>query len=326
MPSSDIANPSAPRFSVVVIHRNGSERLQDALNSILAAIDPLQDEVLIVDNHSTDDSLDHAAARYPDVRIIRNPCNSGYARACNQGIRAAQGEFILLCNNDLVLPPNAITQFSADFNALPNAGLIGGQLLGANGALSRSAGPASNLWSELGLGSKRRINFNGHQPIQVGAVVGACMAVRRDATLQAGLLDEDFFFYFEEAEWCVRLVRHGWAIMIDPRVRIIHAGGASTQSYFYGSRIEFFRSRLLYWQKTLPLPAVCLLYAWRLPWLALDAVFYLAATIITLGQSRKLKNKLRDKTVVLAWLIGGCPSDWGLPDKCPTMARPEGRS
>ncbi len=305
------------RFSVVVIHRNGTDRLQDAVDSILAAIDPLRDEVIVVDNHSTDDSLTQFAARHPQLRIISNPCNMGYARACNQGIGASNSEYILLCNNDLRLPANSIEQFAADLRDHPEAGLIGGQLLGGNGALSRSAGPASDLWSELGLASKRRIDYQGEQPIQVGAIVGACMAARRSAILQAGPLDEDFFFYYEEVEWCVRLTRHGWSVMIDPRVRVLHAGGASTRPYFYGSRVEFFRSRLLYWKKTLPLPAVCLLYAWRLPRLLLDVVFYLTATLLTLGLSGKLRHKLMDRGVVLAWLLAGCPRDWGLPDKCP---------
>jgi len=319
--TTDAGAPSALRFTVVVVHRNGAERLLEVLDSIAAAIDPARDEIIVVDNHSTDDSLAQAAERHPQICIIRNPCNAGYARACNQGIREGRGEYILLCNNDLRLPPHILEQFAADFGDYPHAGLIGGQLLGPDGALSRSAGPASDLFSELGLRSGRRLEFSGDAPIQVGAVVGACMAVRRAAIAQAGALDEDFFFYYEEAEWCVRLARHGWAVMLDPRIRITHVGGASTRPYYYGSRVEFFRSRLLYWHKTLPSPAVWLLFCWRIPRLLLDAVFYLAATLLTLGLSRKLKYKFLDKAIVLAWLVAGRPSGWGLPDKCPALIR-----
>ncbi len=306
---------ATPRFTVAVIHRNGAERLHESLRSIAQAMDPDRDEIVVVDNASTDGSLDAVLADYPQARVIRNDCNGGYARACNQAMRAGQGEFFLLCNNDLSLPTDALGMFEEDFRQFPHAGLIGAQLLGADGAPVRSCGPATTFRTELGFKHRRMAT-----PVDVSVVetvVGACMAVRRTAVEQAGPLDEDFFFYYEEAEWCVRLVRRGWKVMLDPRVCVTHFGGGSTRAHYHGARVEFFRSRLLFWKKTMSAGFVLILLLWHLPKMLLDVVFYMTATLLTLGCFSKPRAKLFDRIVVLAWLLAGRPDHWGLPDKCP---------
>ncbi len=308
------AKPSK-RFSIVVVHRNGNQRLLNFLNSVKSAINIDQDEVIVVDNHSSDNSIENAQSKYPFIHVINNACNTGYAHACNQGIQKSCGEYILICNNDLELSPNILDQFITDFNQNPNAGLIGGQLLASDGSLSRSAGNATTFYTELGFKSKRKPTFDANQPNKVGAVVGACMAIRRETILDAGSLDDDFFFYYEETEWCLRIRRHGWDILFDPRIRITHTGGASTQSYFKAARIEFFRSRLLYWKKTLPTFNILILYLFHIPKLVFDSFIYLLLTTLTLGKNKKLKYKLTDKSLMLSWVLLGFPKSWGLPDK-----------
>ena len=303
------------RFSIVVVHRNGNQRLLNFLNSVKSAINIDQDEVIVVDNHSSDDSIENAQSKYPFIKVINNDCNTGYAYACNQGIQKSCGNYILICNNDLELSPNILDQFITNFNQNPNVGLIGGQLFANNGSLSRSAGNATTFYTELGFKSKRKPIFDTNIPSKVGSVVGACMAVRREAILDAGSLDDDFFFYYEETEWCLRIRRHGWDILFDPRIKILHTGGASTQSYFKAARIEFFRSRLIYWKKTLPVFNILILYLLHIPKLAFDSLIYLILTILTLGKNQKLKYKLTDKSLMLSWVFLGFPKSWGLPDK-----------
>lgn len=305
------------RFTVAVIHRNGAERLETALTSIEQAIDPARDEVIVVDNASTDGSLAPVLARHPGVQAIRNDCNAGYARACNQAMRTGRGEFFLLCNNDLTLPAEALARFAEDFRGFPRAGLIGPQLLGADGAPVRSSGPASTFLTELGFKSRRRDTPKTAGISAVETVVGACIAVRRAAVEEVGPLDEDFFFYYEEAEWCNRLVRRGWDVLLDPTVRVTHFGGGSTRAHHHAARVEFFRSRLLYWQKTMPRPLVLVLLSWHIPKMLLDVVFYSTVTVLTLGLPARSRAKLLERLLVLAWLLAGRPADWGLPDKCP---------
>lgn len=305
------------RFTVAVIHRNGGERLDQALSSIEQAIDPVRDEIIVVDNASSDASLEPVLARHPGVQAIRNECNGGYAYACNQAMRAGRGRYFLVCNNDLRLPPDALTRFEEGFHEFPKAGLIGGQLLGEDGGMQHSSGGSPGFLSELGLLHTKAQPPDRGRVEQVEGLVGACMAARRAAVEAAGGLDESFFFYFEEAEWCVRMRRSGWEVLFDPRVRVVHVGGASTRPLQRAARVEFFRSRLLYYRRTMNLPQTALLYCWRGLHLLWGLLSYGLLVGLTLGRSPRLRGKLDERLLLLAWLVHACPADWGLPDKCP---------
>lgn len=291
--------------------------LLDALSALMQAIGR-DDEVILVDNGSSDNSVAQVKARLPEVRIIENGCNNGFARACNQGLRQARGDFILFLNNDAFLPAGAMERFAEDFAADPKAALIGGQLVGEDGRPQRSAGVAPGFFSEIGLLRRRHPDVaNLDEPVEVETLVGACMAVRRAALADAGPLDEDFFFYFEETEWCVRLRRRGWKVMVDPRVRIRHLKGASTRGVRRDAQVEVLRSRLLYYRKTMPFVLALPLSIWRILRLTVNTATHIVLVALTLGQAQALRNKLIIYSTQLAWLALGCPESWGLPDKCP---------
>lgn len=305
------------RFSVVIVHRNGAQMLMDALTALAQACSA-QDEVIVVDNGSGDDSVVRVKAEFPTVRVIENGCNNGFARACNQGLRLARGEFVLFLNNDAIVPSDALERFYADFTAYPRAALIGGQLLGADGRPQRSAGEAPGVLTELGLRRRKHPDVSRRTaPVEVETLVGACMALRRAALAEAGPMDEDFFFYFEETEWCVRLRRHGWQVLVDPRIRITHLRGASTRGVRRDAQVEVLRSRLLYYWKTMPREAAALLCAWRVVRVLVNTASNLALVLLTLGLVRGLRARLAIYATQLAWLALGRPEHWGLPDKCP---------
>lgn len=305
------------RFSIVIVHRNGAQMLLNALAALMQAIGR-DDEVILVDNGSTDESLKQAKSVLPTVLIIENGCNNGFARACNQGLAKARGEFVLFLNNDAFISPEALDLFAQDFAAYPKAALIGGQLLGQDGVPQRSTGLAPTFFSEIGLAHRTPPDLSGEAgPIEVETLVGACMAFRRSLADTAGRLDEDFFFYFEETEWCLRLRRLGWQIVFDPRIRVTHLKGASTRSIRRDAQIEMFRSRLLYYWKTMPAYAAITLSVWRVLRLIINSVSGLLLVVLTLGQARTVRAKLIIYLTQLAWLFFGCPSSWGLADKCP---------
>jgi len=131
-----------------------------------------------------------------------------------------------------------------------------------------------------------------------------------------GMYDEDFYFYHEETEWCHRINNSKWKVMFAPEIKISHVGGGSTSDVFASSRIEFFRSRLIFWEKIFPKYQVLILYIWNIPKLILDLAFYLSVTIITLNLNIRLRKKLIDRVVVISWLLLGKPNSWGLPNKC----------
>jgi N-acetylglucosaminyl-diphospho-decaprenol L-rhamnosyltransferase len=272
-----------------------------------------------VDNGSSDGSPEQVAAAYPQVQIIRNHCNNGFARANNQAIARAEGEFVVLLNNDAFLEAHTLTRFEYVFQTNLRCAVVAGQLVDAEGRRQRSSGRVPTALGELGLGflqSAPRLP-PPETLTEVESVVGACMAVRAAAIREAGSLDNDFFFYFEETEWCHRLRAHGWQVLLEPTARITHLKGANTRGKRRGAQIEMLRSRLAFYRKTMKAPLAFLVTLVRILRLFINTLVNLAVTVVTLG----LLPRQREKTIVyclqLAWIVLGCPEHWGLEDKCP---------
>lgn len=304
--------------------------LLNTLSALTRAWDAKRDEVFLVDNGSTDDSLERVAAAFPQTIIIRNRCNNGFARANNQAIARASGEFILLLNSDAVIAADVLERFAADFRRDPRIGAITGQLQDAAGGLQRSCGALPTALNELGLGFLKRkpVMVEHDGLVETETLVGACMAVRDAAIQEAGSLDNDFFFYGEDIEWSYRLRRHGWKVVVDPAARITHIKGGATRGKRRGAQIEMLRARLQFYRKTMSAPLALFVTLFRVLRLFINSLVNLAAMILTLG----LLAKTREKTIIyflqLAWLALGKPEHWGLPDKCPrgidpTMASEE---
>lgn len=312
------------RFCIVIPHRNGADLLLGALAAVKAGWDPGRDEIIVVDNGSTDDSVAALLAAHPDVDVIRNPCNNGFGRACNQGLARAGGEFALILNNDARLPAGALDAFTDFFHAHPRSGLIAGQLTGPDGQPQRSFGYRPGFASETGLGPRRKAVLPvSKAPFQVETLVGACLAARMAAVADTGGFDEDFFFYFEETEWCLRLRRRGWEVWLLPEVAVVHGKGESTRPLRGNAQLEMLRSRLLYYRKAFPFPLAAFLTLWRVLRLVLNTLSAVLGTLLTAGLVPGIRRKSRAYLTQLVWLLLGCPAGWGLPDKCP---RPSGRT
>lgn len=307
------------RFSVIIVHRNGAAMLLATLAALHRACDLGRDEIFLIDNHSNDDSVDQALAQYPHLKTIHNACNNGFARACNQGISRAQGEFVLLLNNDAQPAPDVLLRIEQVFRNHPAAAVVAAQLMDAQGQSQRSFGRVPTMRDEIGLRRARKPYCHEIAPdvLDTESVIGACMAVRMAAIKQAGSLDDDFFFYFEETEWCHRLRRNGWLVLLAREAKVLHLKGASTRGLRVGAQIEMLRSRLTFYRKTLPPFQARLLTAWRMVRLLLNTLSHTLAVVLTLGLAARLRQKLKVYAMLMAWLALGKPETWGLPDKCP---------
>ena len=298
--------------------------LLDTLSALTRAWDGTRDELFLVDNGSSDNSPERVASVFPQTVIIRNRCNNGFARANNQAIARATGEFILLLNSDASVAVDVLDRFETAFRREPRIGAMTGQLQDAAGGWQRSCGPLPTALNELGLGFLRKkpvlAELNGL--IETETVIGACMAVRDTAIQEAGSLDDDFFFYAEDIEWCHRLRQHGWKVVVDPAARITHIKGGATRGKRRGAQVEMLRARLQFYRKTMSPLAASLLTFWRIIRLLINIVTNLLTVLLTLGLSGKLRNKLGVYLVQLAWLALGKPEHWGLPDKCPRGSDP----
>lgn len=200
---------------------------------------------------------------FPQVRCIANDQNLGYAGGNNAGAKIAQGRYLFLLNPDTVVQPDALGQLVDYMDAHSTIGAVGPQLLWPDGTIqsSRRRFPTlgSLFWESTLLGQWfpnnqhiRRYHMLDQSPAQAKAVdwlVGAAILIRRDIWLQVGPLDETFFMYFEETDWCRRCVEAGWEIHYLPEAQIIHYEGKSSEQVIATRTIRFQRSKLRYVQK-----------------------------------------------------------------------------
>lgn len=238
-----------PDLSVVIVSFNTLEVLRACLTALRTAADGLTIEIIVVDNGSTDGSLDYLNEQGPGIRLIANHVNTGFAHANNRGLAVATAETLLLLNSDAFVTSEALRAALDTFQARPDVGLIGVRLLNPDRSLQAESGRFSSLWDDIATS----LGFDQHRPrptsiTQAGPadwVQGACMFVRREALAGVGGLDTTYFMYSEEVDWCRRFWQHGWQVWYLPDTPIVHIGGASSQRNDLGRRAALYRSRIL---------------------------------------------------------------------------------
>ena len=231
-------------ISAIIVNYNAGPLLRGCVDSLLAC--PLGIEIIVVDNASHDDSLE-GLPESPQVRIIRNPSNMGFAAACNIGMQAASAPFLLFLNPDCYFQPGAVATLLAGLQSGDRVGMVGGLLVNEDGTEQgggrravptpwRSLVRASGLHRFSDRWPKLFYDFHLHKlplpesPIEVEAISGACMLVKREVVEDIGLWDEGYFLHCEDLNWCMRFRQKGWKILFVPDARFNHAHGACSQS------------------------------------------------------------------------------------------------
>ena len=247
------------KISIIILNWNTRDLLAQCLDSIEQHKGEFQLEILVVDNASTDGSQAMLKEKYPQIQLIINSQNVGFAKGNNQAMQVAQGDYFLLWNSDAFAIPGAMQSLLYLAEKEPKAGIVGAQLRNADNSFQASYSPFPNQWREFliltGLGrafldpaypSLGPEEEKGPQIVDY--VEGACLLVRRQAFQEVGGLDEGYFMYAEEVDWCYRMAKHGWQVWYQPEAKIIHLGGASSagrrthrEADLYRSRIRFFR-------------------------------------------------------------------------------------
>ncbi len=249
-------------LSVIVVNWNVKELLAACLQSLLAE-EGLTLEIIVVDSASTDGSPDMVRELFPGVRLMASRQNLGYAGGNNAGAAEARGRYLLLLNPDTVVRPGALAGMVAYLETHPAVGALGPQLLWPDGTIQSSRRrfptPGSLFWESTLLGQwfpenhhLRRYHLAGRAPDTtqpVDWVVGAALLVRAETWRQVGPLDEDFFMYFEETDWCRRAALAGWEIHYLPQAQIIHYEGKSSEQVLPARTLRFQRSKLRYTRK-----------------------------------------------------------------------------
>jgi GT2 family glycosyltransferase len=259
---------SAPvDVSIVIVNWNAKDYLRDCLRSIAAETRACSYEVIVADNNSTDGSQEMLRAEFPDVHAILNETNFGFAGGNNQGLAVARGRYVLLLNPDTLVLDGAIDTCVAYADGLRDArvGVLGCQVWEDAETIQQTCfkfpSPLNLLLSMLGL--ERRFPssrffsraemgwWDRRDERDVDVVSGMFMLVRREALEQVGPMDDGYFMYAEEADWCFRFWQHGWACRFTPRARIMHleGGGRSTRLVSANMYVQLQKSILRFHRK-----------------------------------------------------------------------------
>ncbi len=314
-PAGQVREWLGMELSIIIVNWNTRELLQKCLESVEATVRDFSQEVIVVDNASTDGSVAMLKERFPGVRRIENSENRGFGTANNQALRIMAGRYALLLNSDAVLNKNAVTELFTCLENHPEAAMACGQLLNADGSRQNSIAAFPTLLTLLAnmplleylfprrFPSKR---YSHSGPVEVDSGVGACLMVRKAAIDAVGFFDERYFFFFEETDWAYQMRRAGWKVLHVPSASIYHLQGQSIGRNI-SSRIEFYRSRYQFFRKWKNRPYYLAVRVVILLRLAVDWLLTSLGVLLTLGLKRELRDKWTVYGNLLVWHLRGCP-------------------
>jgi hypothetical protein len=249
-------------LSIIIVNWNTRDLLRRCLESVGATVPPLSFEVIVVDNASTDGSPDMVAESFPDALLIRNPSNDGFAAANNLGLAKSNSKYVMLLNPDAELHPGAVQRMIDFADAHPEAAVVGPRLLNSDGSLQKNGQKfptfareflhITKLYRFMGSSFDRiyewgRDDFD--KTSEVDSVTGACMLVRSEAVKAVGLLDDIFFMYYEEVDWCYRMHRAGWKVYYLPDAVVTHHHGQASEKIGLTKMRIAYNSQFLYFRK-----------------------------------------------------------------------------
>ncbi len=241
-------------LSVILVSFNDRIHLEQCLRSLLAVLPEKNMEIVVVDNNSSDGSPDLVKNRFPDVKLIRNKENFGFARACNLGIRASVGEFVLFLNIDTDVYVQALNVLLKKIRENPSIGAVGPALLSDQKTYQVSFGKRIDFFSEFiqkgffNLYYAKKLKSD-NKIRDVGWLSAACMLARRKALEEVGCFDENYFLYFEDIDLCYKMRQAGWTLRFLPQEHIFHIGGTSTSMVKNSSRYHYRKSQIYFYRK-----------------------------------------------------------------------------
>lgn len=250
-------------LSVCILTQNHCKMLQDCLSSIFENTHDVSLEIIVVDNGSTDGTIEMLAAEFPTVKLIRNECFPGFAAANNQALRRSTGRYAMILNDDTLIQASAFDRMVGFMDAHPEVGAVGPCLLNPDGSHQRSSYvdypslktefwttvyPFSRLWARRARNVPPGFDYydyygtyNGNPAStrQVKHLMGACILVRQEVLQSVGLLDEKIYISFGDQDWCKRIDEAGWQVFYFPESKIVHLGSQTVQNWTNLKQIHF---------------------------------------------------------------------------------------
>jgi GT2 family glycosyltransferase len=289
-------------LSIIIVNWNTRELVLECLRSLFAATSDISMEVFVVDNGSSDDSVEAIRAAFPRVVLFEKKKNLGFARANNEALRQGGGNYFLLLNTDVSLHEDAIRRKpdGSKQNSFDNFPTLLSE--GFNKSLLRVMFPKRYPSKRLSLSP----------PVSVESVLGACMLVRAKAVDDVGPMDEDYFFFMEETDWCYRMRERGWGVYLVPQAQAVHFQGGTAQSVKAQARVEYYRSRYLFFKKNRGRFQARILGGVLFLKLSMSLLMLSILCLFTFFRSRKAREKLAVSWKLFAWHAQFCPEGMGL--------------
>lgn len=306
--------------SIIIVAWNVRNFLHDCLESIYEETKGIEFEVIYVDNASKDGSVEMVEKNFPKVKTIQNTRNKGFAVANNQAIEEAKGRYVLLLNSDTVILDDAIAKTIEFADAHPEAAVVGCKVLNPDKTLQPTCFMFPSILNMLlsasylyklfpksrFFGRERMTWWDRSDAREVDVVTGCYILIRKKAIEKVGIMDERFFIYTDETDWCYRFKKNGWKVLFVPEPEIIHYGGQTTKQMMREFKLQLFGSKLIFVElhrSKLEFPVACFLTAMffllRVPyWIAMAAL-----------RKHKRKTSIQNaKTYLLGSFY--CLTDW----------------
>lgn len=234
-------------LSAVIVNFNSGALTRACIESILAQELNFPFEIIVVDNDSDDESVGVLRDEFPEVSVIANQRNRGFGAGVNQGLQQARGEFVLILNPDVIVLPGSLPVAVAYLQQHSDIGVLGAKLINPNGRLQYSCfrfyTPATIVYRRTVLGKLARgraavdrflmKDYDHTRPVEVDWLMGSCLLVRTAVVHQVGGMDERFFMYFEDVDWCRRMWEAGWRVVYLPQAVFSHYHQRSSQGGFF---------------------------------------------------------------------------------------------
>lgn len=257
-----------PDLSIIIVSWNVKDKLRDNLQALFSSVGDIDFEVCVVDNASADGSAEMVVSEFPWVSLIANQDNLGFAKANNQAIAKAKGDFMLLLNPDMKAGPDTLLNMLDWMKRNPQAAVAGCHLVDEQGRTVKHVRRFPTVWDQLAIVLKLphllpgvlekylREDFDYSQPAKVDSVRGGFFMLRRETIEQVGLLDERYFIWFEEVDYCLRVRNKGLEVWYAPAAECLDYVGQSfkqvkrgtTQNYFQDSMLKYFKKWHPAWQ------------------------------------------------------------------------------
>ncbi len=283
-------------FSIIIVSWNVKQALQENIKAILQSNQDSNYEIIVIDNASEDGTVDMIRSEFPSVHLIVNQENLGFAKACNQGIKRAIGEFLILLNPDMRIFSDTLEDLKIWLEKNPQADVTGIKLIDEQGREVPHIRQFPSLWNQVAiilklphifpqlLNTYLRTDFNYSEARQVDSIRGAFFVIRKSSQEKFGLLDERYFLWFEEVDYCRTVKQQGGQVWYTPATRAIdYIGQSFLQLPRTKKQIYFRNSMLAYFKK------------WESPWQTqlLSFTWLISEAIVRLGDILHIKSRTK---------------------------------